>query len=100
MAWFITYGIAAAGQAVQDAGLPTGDAQGEEESTRVGVLIGSGIGGLPLIENMHNEMLANGPRRISSFFVPASILNMISGNVSIRFGFKAVSYNPLTLSTD
>ena len=78
---FIHYGIAAAVQAVQDSGLPIGEAQGEEESTRVGVLIGSGIGGLPLIESMHNEMLAKGPRRISPFFVPASIINMISGHV-------------------
>lgn len=65
---FIHYGIAAAVQAVQDAGLPTNDAQDDETAARVGVLIGSGIGGLPLIENMHNEMLAKGPRRISPFF--------------------------------
>ena len=85
---FIHYGIAAAVQAVQDAGLPTNDAQDDETAARVGVLIGSGIGGLPLIENMHNEMLAKGPRRISPFFVPASIINMISGHVSMRCGFK------------
>jgi len=96
---FIHYGIAAAVQAVQDAGLPTGDAQGEEESTRVGVLIGSGIGGLPLIENMHNEMLAKGPRRISPFFVPASIINMISGHVSMRFGFKGPNLAVVTACT-
>ena len=96
---FIHYGIAAAVQAVQDAGLTTGDAQGEEESTRVGVLIGSGIGGLPLIENMHNEMLAKGPRRISPFFVPASIINMISGHVSMRFGFKGPNLAVVTACT-
>ncbi len=96
---FIHYGIAAAVQAVQDAGLPTGDAQGEEESTRVGVLIGSGIGGLPLIESMHNEMLAKGPRRISPFFVPASIINMISGHVSMRFGFKGPNLSVVTACT-
>ena len=96
---FIHYGIAAAVQAVQDAGLPTGDAQGEEESTRVGVLIGSGIGGLPLIESMHNEMLAKGPRRISPFFVPASIINMISGHVSMRFGFKGPNLAVATACT-
>ena len=76
---FIHYGIAAATQAIQDAGLPTGEALGEEEACRVGVVIGSGIGGLPLIEDTHIEYTARGARRISPFFVPASIINMISG---------------------
>lgn len=85
---FIHYGIAAAVQAVQDAGLPTGDALSEEEATRIGCVIGSGIGGLPLIENMRTELMERGPRRISPFFVPASIVNMTAGHVSMRFGFK------------
>ena len=85
---FIHYGIAAAVQAVNDSGISTGDALGEEASTRLGWVIGSGIGGLPLIEDTHVEYTARGPRRISPFFVPASIINMTAGHVSMRFGFK------------
>ncbi len=85
---FIHYGIVAAVQAVQDAGLATGDALGEEEATRIGCVIGSGIGGLPMIEHTNIEFTARGPRRISPFFVPASIINMTAGHVSMRFGFK------------
>ena len=85
---FIHYGIAAAVQAVADAGLPTGEALGEEEATRIGCVIGAGMGGLPLIESMHGEYAARGPRRISPFFVPATIVNMTAGHVSMRFGFK------------
>ena len=85
---FIHFGIAAACQAVADAGLPTGDALGDELSTRIGCLIGSGIGGLPMIEEMHTEYANRGARRISPFFVPSTIINMISGHVAIRFGFK------------
>jgi len=96
---FIHYGIAAAMQAVQDSGLATGEALSEEEATRIGVVIGSGIGGLPLIESMHDEMLAKGPRRISPFFVPASIINMISGHVSMRFGFKGPNFAVVTACT-
>ena len=96
---FIHYGIAAAVQAVQDAGLTTNDALGEEEATRIGVVIGSGIGGLPMIEDMHSELLAKGPRRISPFFVPASIINMISGHVSMRFGFKGPNLAVVTACT-
>lgn len=84
---FIHYGMAAAIQAVQDAGLDTGDALSEEQAERIGTLIGSGIGGLPVIEATHQEYLERGARRISPFFVPASIINMVSGHVSIRFGF-------------
>jgi 3-oxoacyl-[acyl-carrier-protein] synthase II len=62
-------------------------------------VIGSGIGGLPLIEDMHNELLAKGPRRISPFFVPASIINMISGHVSMRFGFKGPNLAVVTACT-
>ena len=85
---FIHYGIVAAAQAVEDAGLATGDALGEEEATRIGCVIGSGIGGLPMIEHTNIEFTARGPRRISPFFVPASIINMTAGHVSMRFGFK------------
>jgi 3-oxoacyl-[acyl-carrier-protein] synthase II len=85
---FIHFGIAAAAQAVADAGLPTGDALSEELATRIGCVIGSGIGGLPMIEATHTELVNRGPRRITPFFVPASIVNMVAGHVSIRFGFK------------
>jgi len=85
---FIHFGIVAAIQAVQDAGLKTGADLTDEEATRIGCLIGSGIGGLPMIEGTHAELTQRGPRRISPFFVPASIINMISGHVSMRFGFK------------
>jgi 3-oxoacyl-[acyl-carrier-protein] synthase II len=85
---FIHFGVAAAAQAIADANLPTQDALTDEFSTRIGCLIGSGIGGLPMIENMHAEFLQRGARRISPFFVPATIVNMIAGQVAIRFGFK------------
>ena len=85
---FIHYGIVAAAQAVEDAGLATGEALGEEEATRIGCVIGSGIGGLPMIEHTNIEFTARGPRRFSPFFVPASIINMTAGHVSMRFGFK------------
>ncbi len=96
---FIHYGIAAADQAVRDAGLLTGEALGEEESLRIGCNIGSGIGGLPLIEETQIELTARGPRRITPFFVPASIINMISGHVSIRFGFKGPNIAVVTACT-
>jgi len=96
---FIHYGIAAAHQAVMDAGLPTGEALGEEEATRIGCIIGSGIGGLPLIEETHGEYVQRGPRRISPFFVPASIINMISGHVSMRYGFKGPNLAVVTACT-
>ena len=85
---FIHFGIAAASQAVADANLPTGEALEDELATRIGCLIGSGIGGLPMIEDTHSEFLSRGARRISPFFVPATIVNMIAGHVAIRFGFK------------
>ncbi len=96
---FIHYGIAAADQAVRDSGLLTGEALGEEESLRIGCNIGSGIGGLPLIEETQIELAARGPRRITPFFVPASIINMISGHVSIRFGFKGPNIAVVTACT-
>jgi len=96
---FIHLGLAAAAQAVADSGLPTGDALGDELATRIGVNIGSGIGGLPLIEQMHGELTNRGPRRISPFFVPASIINMISGQVSIKFRFKGPNIAVVTACT-
>jgi len=96
---FIHFGIAAAHQAVVDSGLPTGEALDEETATRIGCIIGSGIGGLPLIEDTHTELTNRGPRRISPFFVPASIINMISGHVSMRFGFKGPNIAIVTACT-
>jgi len=96
---FIHYGIAAAAQAIQDSGLPTGEAMGEEEACRTGVVIGSGIGGLPLIEETQIEYASRGARRISPFFVPASIINMISGHVSMRNGFKGPNLAVVTACT-
>jgi 3-oxoacyl-[acyl-carrier-protein] synthase II len=96
---FIHFGIAAAHQAVVDSGLPLGDALDEETAVRIGCIIGSGIGGLPLIENMHAELVSRGPRRISPFFVPASIINMIAGHVSIRYGFKGPNLAVVTACT-
>ena len=96
---FIHYGIAAASQAVADAGLKTGEALGEDEATRIGCVIGSGIGGLPMIEATHAEYASRGARRISPFFVPASIINMIAGHVSIRYGFKGPNIAIVTACT-
>ncbi len=96
---FIHLGLAAACQAVADSGLPTGEALGDEMATRIGCNIGSGIGGLPLIEQMHGELVNRGPRRISPFFVPATIINMISGHVSIKFGFKGPNIAVVTACT-
>ena len=96
---FIHYGIAAAAQAVADSGLKTGDALGDEEATRIGCVIGSGIGGLPMIEATHVEYTSRGPRRISPFFVPASIINMTAGHVSMRYGFKGPNIAIVTACT-
>ena len=96
---FIHYGIAAAAQAVADSGLKTGDALSDEESVRIGCVIGSGIGGLPMIEGTHTEYTNRGPRRISPFFVPASIINMTAGHVSIRYGFKGPNIAIVTACT-
>ena len=96
---FIHFGIAAAEQAVRDAGLPTGEALSDDLSTRIGCVIGSGIGGLPLIENTQIELSNRGPRRITPFFVPASIINMVAGHVSMRFGFKGPNLSVVTACT-
>ncbi|MGI9154918.1 MAG: beta-ketoacyl-ACP synthase II [Rubrivivax sp.] len=96
---FIHYGLAAATQAVRDAGLPTGDALTEEQAERIGCIVGSGIGGLPLIEETAAELTQRGPRRVSPFFVPASIINMVSGHISIRYGFKGPNLAIVTACT-
>ncbi len=93
---FIHYGLAAGMQAVRDAGL---DKEGAADPERVGVAIGSGIGGLPLIEETKAEYDAAGIRKVSPFFVPGSIINMISGNLSIEFGFKGPNISIVTACT-
>lgn len=85
---FIHYGLAAGIQAMRDSGLEIS----EENAERIGVIVGSGIGGLPLIEETHTELTTRGARRISPFFVPASIINMISGQLSIHFGLKGPNF--------
>ncbi|MDO9421381.1 MAG: beta-ketoacyl-ACP synthase II [Herminiimonas sp.] len=92
---FIHYGVAAGMQAWQDCGLVVT----EENAERIGVIVGSGIGGLPLIENTHAELVNRGPRRISPFFVPASIINMISGHLSITYGLKGPNLAIVTACT-
>jgi 3-oxoacyl-[acyl-carrier-protein] synthase II len=96
---FIHYGMAASIQAVKDAGLPTGEELNEESAERIGVMVGSGIGGLPMIEQTQDDYRERGARRISPFFVPASIINMISGHVSIRFGFTGPNLAIVTACT-
>ena len=96
---FIHLGLAAACQAVADSGLPTGEALGDDLAVRIGCNIGSGIGGLPMIEQTHTELVNRGPRRVSPFFVPASIINMISGHVAIKFGFKGPNIAVVTACT-
>ncbi|HEU5282385.1 MAG TPA: beta-ketoacyl-ACP synthase II [Burkholderiales bacterium] len=81
---FVHYGTAAAIEAVQDAGIQAD----ERNAERIGVNIGSGIGGLPMIEETHKTLLDSGPRRISPFFIPGTIINMVAGTVSIMYGFK------------
>ena len=96
---FIHYGMAASMQAVRDAGLPTGADLSEEAAERMGCLVGSGIGGLPMIEQTDGEYRERGPRRISPFFVPGSIINMISGHVSIKYGFTGPNMAIVTACT-
>jgi len=93
---FIHYGMAAGIQAVRDAGL---DKENVADLERVGVAIGSGIGGLPLIEATKEEYMAGGLRKVSPFFVPGSIINMISGNLSIMYGFKGPNIALVTACT-
>ncbi|HUX89873.1 MAG TPA: beta-ketoacyl-ACP synthase II [Gallionellaceae bacterium] len=81
---FIHFGMVAGMEAFKDSGIEVT----EQNAERIGVNIGSGIGGLPMIEDTHNDYLGGGPRKISPFFIPGSIINMISGNLSIMFGLK------------
>ena len=92
---FIHYGVAAGIQAFKDSGLEVT----EENAERIGVIVGSGIGGLPMIEETDGEYRARGARRISPFFVPASIINMVSGHLSIHFGLKGPSYGMVSACT-
>lgn len=92
---FIHYGIAAGTQAFRDSGLEVN----EQNAERIGVLVGSGIGGLPMIEETHTEYTNRGARRISPFFVPGSIINMISGHLSINFGLKGPNVAAVTACT-
>lgn len=89
---FIHYAVAASQMAMDDAKLTIG----EEESERAGVIIGSGIGGLPLIEEMHKKLLEKGPSRISPFFIPGLIVNLAAGHVSIRFNARGPNSAPAT----
>ncbi|MES9868951.1 MAG: beta-ketoacyl-ACP synthase II [Sedimenticola sp.] len=86
---FIHYGMAAGCQAIEDAGLEVT----EENCRRMGVAIGSGIGGITGIENSYHTYLEKGPRKISPFFVPANIVNMVAGNLSIKYGLKGPNYS-------
>ena len=90
---FIVFGIAAARQAVEDAGWTPTD---EESLERTGVLLGSGIGGLESIENSAVILHERGPRRVSPFFIPSALINLLSGHVSIRFGFKGPNHAVVT----
>ena len=92
---FIHYGMAAGIQAIRDSGLEVTEANAD----RIGVNIGSGIGGLPMIEDTHNDFLGGGPRKISPFFIPGTIINMISGNLSIMFGMKGPNLSVVTACT-
>jgi 3-oxoacyl-[acyl-carrier-protein] synthase II len=90
---FIVYGVAAAAQAVSDAGW---DDPSDEEKLRTGVIIGSGIGGLPGIEEASITFHERGPRRVSPYFIPGRLINLASGNVSIRYGYKGPNHAPVT----
>lgn len=92
---FIHYGVVAGMQAWRDCGLEVTEANAE----RIGVIVGSGIGGLPRIEETQIEVLAKGPRRISPFFVPGSLINLISGQLSIAYGMKGPSYAVVSACT-
>lgn len=92
---FIHYGMAAGIEAFKDSGL----AVTEQNAERIGVNIGSGIGGLPLIEETHSDLVNGGPRKVSPFFIPATIINMVSGNLSIMFGMKGPNLSMVTACT-
>ncbi|MEZ5597749.1 MAG: beta-ketoacyl-ACP synthase II [Pseudomonadales bacterium] len=92
---FIQFGLAASIQAVEDAGLTAN----ESDRHRIGVAIGSGIGGINTIEETHSTLVESGPRRVSPFFVPATVINMIAGNLSIRYGFTGPNLAIVTACT-
>lgn len=92
---FIQFGIAAAMEAIEDSGLTVT----EDNAHRIGLAIGSGIGGLPMIEKCHEVLLDSGPRRISPFFIPSAIINMIAGNVSIQYGMRGPNIAAVTACT-
>lgn len=92
---FIQYGIVAGVQAMQDSGLEVT----EENATRIGAAIGSGIGGLGLIEENHSSLVNGGPRKISPFFVPSTIVNMVAGHLTIMFGLRGPSISIATACT-
>ena len=96
---FIHFGVAAATQAIVDAGLPQGEALDDDLATRIGCIVGSGIGGLPMIESVQTEYAQRGPRRISPFFVPSTIVNMVAGQISMRFGLKGPNLSIVTACT-
>ncbi|MBN1377604.1 MAG: beta-ketoacyl-ACP synthase II [Gammaproteobacteria bacterium] len=89
---FVQYGMAAAIEAIEDSGIEIT----EQNAPRIGAAIGSGIGGLPYIEKIHKLYLEGGPRKVTPFFVPASIINMIGGNLSIRYGFRGPNISLVT----
>jgi len=95
---FVHFGIAAGMQAIDDAGLVDA-AENGLDLERVGVSIGSGIGGLPNIETQHKALMDGGPRKVSPFFVPSTIINMISGNLSIKYGYKGPNVCTVTACT-
>lgn len=92
---FIHFGLVAGMEAFKDSGIEVT----EQNAERIGVNIGSGIGGLPMIEDTHNDYLASGPRKISPFFIPGTIINMISGNLSIMYGLKGPNLAVVTACT-
>lgn len=92
---FVQYGMAAAIQAIEDSGFEVADG----EADRYGVAIGSGIGGIVTIEKTHETLTKSGPRRVSPFFVPGSVINMIAGNISIRYGLQGPNLAVVTACT-
>jgi 3-oxoacyl-[acyl-carrier-protein] synthase II len=92
---FIQYGLAAATEALSDSGLDLN----KEDTHRIGVAVGSGIGGLATIEKTHAAYAQGGPRKISPFFIPATIINMVAGHISIRYGFKGPNVSVVSACT-
>ena len=91
---FMQYALVAAEQAIQDAALPE-----QLDKDRVGVAVGSGIGGIGTIEANHQQLLSSGPRRVSPFLVPGSVINMASGNIAIRYGYRGPNFAITTACT-